>query len=104
VTTGVDLSRVFQKNLFKSEIEVIVMACNRCASENHREFNGELAIHFPGIAGLEKPIVWTYPKLFVCLDCGQAKFDVPERELRVLVTGVPVRGAIVLPPREETAS
>jgi hypothetical protein len=42
------------------------MACNKCASENHREFNAEVAIHFPGIAGPQKPIVWTFPKLF-CL-------------------------------------
>jgi len=79
------------------------MACNGCASENRREFNGELAIHFPGIAGLRRPIVWTFPKLLVCLNCGQAEFNVPERELRVLLTGVPVDGAVVLPPREETA-
>jgi hypothetical protein len=104
VTTGVDLSRVFHKHVFNSEIEVIVMACNRCASGNHREFNGELAIHFPGIAGLQKPIIWIYPKLLVCLDCGQAEFNVPERELRVLVRGGPVDGAIVLPPREEPPS
>jgi hypothetical protein len=79
------------------------MPCNRCASENHREFHGELAIHFPGIAGLQKPIVWTFPKLLVCLECGHAEFKVPERELRVLVTGVPLNGAIVLPPSGEIA-
>ena len=79
------------------------MACNKCASENHREFNGEVAIHFPGIEGLQRPIVWTFPKLRVCLECGYADFSVPERELRVLVTGVPMEGAIVLTPREEIA-
>ena len=79
------------------------MACNKCASENQREFNGELAIHFPGIAGLQRPIVWTFPKLLVCLDCGHAEFSVPERELSVLVTGAPVNGALVLPPRGEIA-
>jgi hypothetical protein len=75
------------------------MACNKCASENHREFMAEVAIHFPGIVGLRKPIVWTFPKLLVCLECGDAEFSVPERELRVLVTGVPVNGAVVSPPR-----
>ena len=79
------------------------MACNKCASENHREFNGEVAIHFPGIEGLQRPIVWTFPKLRVCLECGYADFSVPERELRVLVTGVPMEGAIVLTSREEIA-
>jgi hypothetical protein len=76
-------------------MEVVAMACNKCASENHSEFNGEVAIHFPGIKGLQKPIVWTFPKLCVCLDCGHAEFGIPERELRVLVTGAPVNGAIM---------
>jgi hypothetical protein len=79
------------------------MACYKCACGNHREFNSEVAIHFPGIQGLRKPIVWTFPKLRVCLECGHADFSVPERELRVLVTGVPIDGAIVLTPREEIA-
>ena len=77
------------------------MARNKCACENYREFNGEVAIHFPGIKGLQKPIVLTFPKLRVCLECGYADFSVPERELRVLVTGVPVDGAIVLAPGKE---
>ena len=103
VTTGADLSRVAQENGFAPKVEVIVMACNECASERQREFNGELAIHFPGIAGLQRPIVWTFPKLLVCLDCGHAEFSVPERELSVLVKGVPLTGALVSPPRGEIA-
>ena len=75
-----------------------------CVFENCQEFTGEVAIHFPGIKGLRRPIVYTFPKLRVCLECGYADFTVPERELNVLVTGVPVDGAIVLPPREEIPS
>jgi hypothetical protein len=33
---------------------------------------------------LDKPIVWVFPKLLVCLDCGFTEFPVPETELRVL--------------------
>jgi hypothetical protein len=33
------------------------MACKRCDSDNQSTFNGEIAIHFPGLEGLEKPIV-----------------------------------------------
>jgi hypothetical protein len=72
------------------------MACDKCASENQRTFNAEVAIHFPGIAGLQKPIVWAFPKLLVCLECGDAGFTIPETELRVLVTDTPVSGAISL--------
>jgi signal transduction histidine kinase len=45
--------------------------------------------------GLDKPIVWVYPKLLVCLECGFTEFTVPERELSVLVRGEAVEGAVV---------
>jgi hypothetical protein len=60
------------------------MSCRSCQSENQRNLNGEIAIHFPGLKGLDKPIVWVFPKLTVCLDCGFTEFPVPETELRVL--------------------
>ena len=60
------------------------MSCKSCHSDNQREFNGEIAIHFPGLKGLDKPIVWVFPKLVVCLDCGFTEFVVPETELRAL--------------------
>jgi len=60
--------------------------CAQCGSDREREeeFTGEIAIHFPGLKGLEKPIVWVFPKVFVCLNCGAARFQVPQEELRVL--------------------
>jgi hypothetical protein len=72
------------------------MTCKGCHSDNQSTFNGELAIHFPGRNGLDKPIVWVFPKLAVCLHCGFTELTVPERELTVLVTGTPVEGAVVL--------
>jgi len=60
------------------------MSCKSCQSENQRNSNGEVAIHFPGLKGLDKPIVWVFPKLLVCLNCGFAEFAIPETELRVL--------------------
>jgi hypothetical protein len=48
-------------------------------------FNGEIAIHFPGLEGLDKPIVWVFPKLLVCFNCGFTEFVIPEGELRRLV-------------------
>jgi hypothetical protein len=60
------------------------MACKRCASDRQGSFNGEIALHFPGLEGLDKPIVWVFPKVVVCLRCGLAEFIVPEGELVVL--------------------
>jgi len=58
--------------------------CTLCGSANPGKFTGEIAIHFPGLKNLEKPIVWVFPKIVVCLDCGIAHFAVPETELRLL--------------------
>ena len=69
--------------------------CTSCRSENRETFTSEIAMHFPGLAGLKKPIVWAFPEISVCLDCGRAEFAVLERELEVLRTGAPVEGAAV---------
>lgn len=69
--------------------------CTRCQSERQESFSSEIAIHFPGLAGLDKPIVWVFPKISVCLDCGEARFAIPEKELEVLRTGTPIEGANV---------
>jgi hypothetical protein len=70
------------------------MSCKSCQSQNQREFNGEIAIHSPGLKGLDKPIVWVFPKLAVCLDCGFAEFAVPENERRLLKEGSPPSKAV----------
>lgn len=69
--------------------------CSSCHSTNRDTFNAEIAIHFPGLKGLNKPIVWVFPKLLVCLNCGCSEFTVPEKELIALQTGEPVEGAVV---------
>jgi len=61
------------------------MMCSSCGSGKLNEFTGEVAIHFPGLKGLSKPVVWVFPEIWVCLDCGNAGLSVPESELRVLV-------------------
>lgn len=75
------------------------MGCQKCSSENQSTFNGEVAIHFPGLKGLDKSIVWVYPKLALCLSCGLTEFTVPERELRVLLHDTSVVNAVVSPER-----
>ena len=63
------------------------MACKKCSSENQSTFNGEIGIHFPGLKGVDKPIVWVFPKLLVCMNCGFTEFAIPETERRQLVEG-----------------
>ena len=69
--------------------------CKRCQSSNKDMFSGEIAIHFRALEGLNKPIVWVFPRISVCFDCGVAQFVVPEKELDVLRTGAPVEGTNV---------
>jgi len=45
-------------------------------------------VHFPGREGLDKPIVWVFPKLVVCLHCGLTEFTVPQDETRILREGI----------------
>jgi hypothetical protein len=60
------------------------MACKSCGSGRLAKFNGEIALHYPGLEGLDKPIVWVFPKLLVCLNCGFAEFHIPDEELQSL--------------------
>jgi hypothetical protein len=60
------------------------MQCTSCDSENVSEFKGEIAIHLPGLKHLDRPPVWVFPDLLVCLNCGIAQFVVPEDELQLL--------------------
>jgi len=48
-----------------------------------------MVIHFSfsGSKNLDKPGVWVFPKVLVCLDCGLSQFTVPESELALLATG-----------------
>jgi hypothetical protein len=63
------------------------MRCKSCGSVNLKKFIGEMGIRSPGLENIDKPAVWVFPVLIVCLDCGIAEFAVPEAELRGLAKG-----------------
>lgn len=63
------------------------MSCIACTSERQAEFCAEMNIHFPGREGLDRPAVFVFPKLLVCLDCGSTEFAIPEAELALLLRG-----------------
>lgn len=65
------------------------MICKPCGSDTQSKFTAEVAIHFPGLKGLEIPFVWVFPPVLACLSCGDAKFDVPETALRALAQDGP---------------
>jgi len=63
------------------------MPCKSCGSINESKFTAEMGIHVRELKNIDKPIVWIFPELVVCLDCGTAQFVVPETELRQLARG-----------------
>ena len=63
------------------------MTCLQCASGNQKEFTAEVNLHFPGLKNLDKPSVFVFPKVLVCLDCGFSRFAILEPELTLLAKG-----------------
>jgi len=60
-------------------------SCSTCSSGGQMEFNGEVCLLFPGgLESLNKPVVWAFPKVVVCLDCGSAQFAVSGAELKLI--------------------
>jgi hypothetical protein len=60
------------------------MSCKRCVADNLKDFNAELGIHFPGYQGLSKRLVFAYPKLTICTNCGFVEFELSEEGRRQL--------------------
>jgi hypothetical protein len=69
------------------------MYCPSCQSSNQAEFSAEMIIHFSGLKNIDKPGVWVFPKVSVCLDCGFSRFSTPKTELALLATGTPTSAA-----------
>ena len=63
---------------------IIALHCAACGSQNLGPFKAEIAVHFSGLENLDKPHLYIFPKLVVCLDCGIAQFMVSKAELRLL--------------------
>ena len=48
------------------------MICASCGSEKLSRYEGKLVIHFPEPKGSNKSVVWIFPEMWFCLDCGNA--------------------------------
>ena len=68
------------------------MTCQQCGTSRN-VFPSEIAIHFPGLVNVDKPVVMVFPKLHVCLMCGSTEFELPETERTLLRDGTEFSGA-----------
>ena len=60
------------------------MPCRSCQSKNLSVFPAEINIHFPGFEGLDRPTVWAFPHLLVCMDCRVTQFTLSRDRVREL--------------------
>jgi hypothetical protein len=60
------------------------MSCKVCGSNKLTKYAAEMNIHLTGLANLNRPSVWVFPELLVCLNCGFSPFMVPTAELAQL--------------------
>lgn len=67
------------------------MKCKSCSSENQGKFVSEINVHFTGLENLDKPSVFVFPRLLVCMDCGFAEFAMTANELQLLEHGAATR-------------
>jgi hypothetical protein len=43
-----------------------------------------MSVHVLGMENVDKPVVWVFPKLLVCMDCGFTELTIAENELHLL--------------------
>jgi hypothetical protein len=63
------------------------VTCKSCGSNNQAKFNAEIGIHVPELKNTDNAIVWVFPELVVCLNCGFTELTVPEDQTRQLEKG-----------------
>jgi hypothetical protein len=61
-----------------------VIICRQCASPNVTNFDAEGNIHLAGLKGLNKPAVFVFPRLVVCLECGLTQFKLEGQQVELL--------------------
>jgi len=63
------------------------MRCPSCRVGNPVEFRSEMILHFIGLKNVNNAGVWLFPTVLICLNCGVARFSVPEAKLASLAAG-----------------
>jgi hypothetical protein len=65
------------------------MICTHCLSAHERELYAEINIHSQGLDNIDDPGLLVFPTITVCLDCGLARFVVPQCDLPRLDRRIP---------------
>jgi hypothetical protein len=60
------------------------VSCTSCGSDNVEAFESEIIIHYKALKDIKKSPVVVYENVSVCLNCGNAKFTVPQTRLSLL--------------------
>jgi hypothetical protein len=60
------------------------VGCKSCGAPNQNTVSAEMVIHIPGLENLDRPAVWLFPRILVCMDCGFSEFIVPEDKMHFL--------------------
>lgn len=88
----VDIAIKSQMKIYDIDLETardwVVRAAEAksCGSEKQSKFTAGIAIHFPGLEGLKRPIIEVFSEVVVCPHCGKAQFVIPETQLHLLLT------------------
>ena len=61
------------------------MPCRVCGSDDIKEMNSEIALHFPH--QIEEPHIFIFPVVTICVNCGFASFSVPKADLSLMKKG-----------------
>jgi hypothetical protein len=72
------------RSLGVDDEERTARTCPICKSENQVEFPAEVNLHFRGFKNVGHPGVLFFPKVLVCLVCGQSQFTIPVAKLALL--------------------
>jgi hypothetical protein len=65
-----------------SLVPAAIQRCCSCGSTSVNKFTAEIALHFTGLKNIDKPVLWSFPEVPVCMDCGQAHFHITPKELQ----------------------
>ena len=65
----------------------MMIVCKSCGSQTVSSFDTEINIHFLGTKGTDRPSVFAFPMIEICMNCGHMESALSAAELRLLRNG-----------------